>query len=212
MYAGGKGKCSKLELKMKKIILILFLGVSFQANAQLIGAVDLFRMIFSWQEGGYEVKLTSFNGEPAFLHGIRGGWYINQDDKKDILLGIGMYGAYTELYESRLSTQENLFTYYSSLYCGITLEKDKPIRFEIPVHIGYGFVTMEDAYYGNDLRASGYLLFEPNLNALFRLGKSIRFGLGAGYRLVGGIRMDGTDNVSMSSLTLNATLRFGRYE
>jgi len=199
---------------MKKFLLITFVFVSFQANAQLIGVVDLMRVIFSWQEGGYEAKLTAFNGEPAFLHGIRGGWYVEQNEKKDVLIGIGMYGAYTELYESKLSTQENLFTYYSSLYCGFRLKKDKPVNFEIPVHIGYGFVTMESAspYYAVDFRSDSYFLFEPNVNALFRLGKSARFGLGAGYRLIGGIRMDGTDNIGMSSVTLNATLRFGHYE
>lgn len=199
---------------MKRILILLLVCSSVSAKSQLLGALNLVRVVFSWQEGGYEMKLTSFNGEPAFLHGIRGGWYVHQDEKKDILVGIGMYGAYTQLNETRLSTQENLFTYYSTLYCGITLMKNKPVSFEIPAHIGYGFLTMEHASptYGYDLRADGYFLFEPNVNALFKLGRAVRVGIGAGYRLVGGINMDGTDNIGMSSLTINATLRFGRYE
>ncbi|MFZ5554534.1 MAG: hypothetical protein ACOZCO_15550 [Bacteroidota bacterium] len=200
---------------MKRILLLVFTLAAFQANAQVVAIVDLIRLMFTWQEGGYEMKLTTFNGEPAFLHGVRGGWYVHEGEKTDVVMGIGMYGASTSLNEQRLSTQENLFTFYTTLYCGVRLKHKGPIDFEFPAHIGYGTVYMEKAYVsygGTDSRAGGYFIAEPNANALLKLGKSVRFGVGCGYRIIGGIRINGTDNIGMSGLTLNATLRFGRYD
>lgn len=168
-------------------------------------------MIFSWEEGGYEVKYTTFNDEPAYIHGLRGGWYINQNET--FVLGFSMYGASTTINEQfSLLNRQRLTTIYSTLFLDYTFFPDRPYQINPMLHFGYGYAALENLGYASfDNSQSGFLLLEPDINASLRLGGFARIGVGVGYRMLGGIRMNGADSFSLSGLTLNAFLKFGPY-
>ncbi|HAA00994.1 MAG TPA: hypothetical protein DEP18_06175 [Flavobacteriales bacterium] len=193
-------------------LLLVVCGTIQTARAQYFGFGQLFiQMIFSWEEGGYEAKHTWFNDEPAYLHGLRGGWYVNQDNT--LLLGFSMYAGSTTINEQfSLYSRQRFTTFYSTLFMSKTYRADQPIQIEVLGHVGYGFAQLEALGFGAPPTSySGYLLLEPNVNASFALGNICRIGAGIGYRQLGKIRLNGADTYSLSGPSLNAFIKFGRF-
>ncbi|MBX7094762.1 MAG: hypothetical protein K1X56_08580 [Flavobacteriales bacterium] len=188
------------------------LGSFHASRAQYFGCADLMlRMIFSWEEGGYELKYTYFNDEPAYLHGIRGGWYMDGEEKW--VLGFSSYFASTVINESfSLLNRQQLVTMYSTVYVDYTFFQDKPVQLNPLLHLGYGFAELTDLGFGSTgSEYSGYYLVEPNINATIKVFRYMKFGLGLGYRAVGGVRMQGADSYSLSGLSMNAFIKFGDF-
>lgn len=187
---------------------------SFTTKAQ-VGYlfVDLVaNMISSWDEGGYEAKYTSFNNEPAFMHGVRGGWFVSEND--EFLIGVSTYMAITRLNEHiSLFNSQKMYMMNGSFYLDYTFFNDKPFNVNPQVHLGGGFVNMDNANYNNSFLPSsaGFYMCEPDLNFCVRLGSKIKIGTGFGYRFLSRFEIQGANSQSLSGPVLNMFIKFGPY-
>lgn len=166
--------------------------------------------IGTWQEGGYEAKYTFYNSSPAVIHGLKGGWFLDDEDR--FLLGIGNYFSYSSINEVSLLKRQELLVYYGSLYLEYNHKPERRLHMSFPIHLGFGFAATDGPLVPSDARTeSPFLFFEPDLYLNFAPFHFMKVGIGAGYRLVGGVQLYGTDNLNMMGPSFNASLKFGRY-
>lgn len=198
----------------KTLIVMLFLGVSTQIRAQggFMFIQLATQMIGSWQEGGYEVKATQFNNEPVFIHGIRGGWF--DDENQKFLIGMSGYGASTRINESiSLLNSQKLFLLYGTVFLDYSFHLNDRVDINPLLHLGAGFATTSGGNTnGSNLPTIGnYYLLEPNLNATFLLGKKVKIGAGFGYRFLSNMEIRGTDSNLLGGPSVNMFIKFGPY-
>lgn len=204
--------CNLPLLKKYLYIALFAFGFTGTTSAQFFGLGQLFvQMVFSWEEGGYEVKYTTFNNEPAYIHGLRGGWYINSDE--NFVLGFSGYAASTTINESfSLLNRQRFTTFYTTLFLDYTFYQDKKIQINPILHFGYGYAELQNLGFSSTPdEYSGFFLMEPNINASMGLGRVIRIGGGVGYRVMSGLRMNGADSYSLGGASLNAFIKFGPF-
>lgn len=195
---------------MKKLLLAFLFCFSLSgAKAQLFYAIDAFvGIVASWEEGGYEVRHTWIAGEPAYIHGLRGGWYINQK----FTLGMSFNGAYTTVNDGFfLSQRKDVGLFYSTLYLEYNHQlQDKNLYLNPILHLGYGAGTVTGATVPGGTSASGMFLAEPGISIHTRLG-FMALGIGASWRQAGAPRLLGVETFTLSGPCLSAYIKFGPY-
>lgn len=200
---------------MKKLLILfsfLLTTSVLQAQYGFFGVQLFTQLIGSWQEGGYEVKATSFNNEPVFIHGIRGGWFLN--DNKKFLIGMSGYGASTRINENiSLLNSQKLFMLYGTVYLDYNYRLKEKFDINPQFHLGAGLASTSGGVPTNPNlpNEASFYLIEPNINAYFRLGKKVKIGAGVGYRFLTNMTIQGTDNNLLSGPSANVCLKFGPY-
>jgi len=161
--------------------------------------------------GGPEVKFTTINDNFGLLVGGRGGWIINHT----IILGGGGYGLTNAVKAKVPSTTEGKYVDFG--YGGFALEwiikSDKLIHFSISSMVAGGGVRYRHDMGDNDgnHHAEACLVVEPGATAELNITKFFRLSLGASYRYVSGVSSAVASNSSLSGLSLNLLLRFGKF-
>lgn len=199
---------------MKKILLFFLLLINVPSNAQygFILGNGLFRLMSTWDEGGYEVKYTFFNNEPAFMHGLRGGWFIDQDQK--FLIGVSTYFASTRLNERvSLMYSQRMYMLNTTVYAEYNFNDPKPFNYGPQLHLGAGVVSLDGGAPNTQglPRSASYFMAEPGFNCSYRLGSRVKIGGGGGYRFLSKFQLNGATSSTLSGPVLNMFIKFGLY-
>ena len=190
------------------IIFLAFSGYGRTQAAYLFGDL-LLNMITTWEEGSYEVKYTSFNNEPLFMHGIRGGWYLGAEEKS--VLGMSMVFGYASIKEYSHLRRQQIAMVYSTLFYEYYFRLTNKLEASPLVNLGMGAVSIDQYQASSSENYSSFFIFEPNININYRLFPIIKVGVGTGVRLLGGVNIIGGNNISLGGLTGNIFLKFGNF-
>jgi hypothetical protein len=198
----------------KYIVIILLSTASFQAKSQFIylGFAQLFvDGILSWQEGGYEYKHTWFGNETAQIHGLKGGWFLNDNSTSQI--GFSLYVSYGEINKKMLYYRQDIAMIYSTIYYEHTFRLLKRMDINPYLHLGWGMAYTE----GNSLPQqavtfSQLLLTEPGVNFYFRIFNWCKIGGGFSYRNTFGSRLYNANDQLLSAPNINLSIKFGNYK
>jgi hypothetical protein len=164
--------------------------------------------------GALVVKLTEIHGETGVLLGLRGGWIINHK----VVVGGGVYGLFNDIQAKGISYDERLdldltlggfeFEYVS--------RSAKLIHYSLRALIGSGEVN----YIGHDRPINDTLFYyhresffvaEPEVNLILNVTKFFRLGVGASYRFVSSVNLEGLTNSDLDGPSASLILKFGRF-
>lgn len=167
--------------------------------------------------GGPVVKVTSVNGQTAWMAGGRGGWVVNHS----LIIGGGGYGITSEVNaaNSALSDQAPLDLQFG--YGGVEVEyRFRPLSLW---HVGlYTLVGGGSANYVKDVgsvaesqehvgQSDAVFVFEPGVNAELNLARWFHINAGVTYRVVSGVTDSALRNRDLSGITGAVTFKFGKF-
>lgn len=200
---------------MNKIIfLITFIFFSNHSKCQLyyFGFTQLFiDGILTWQEGGYDYKYTWYGTETAQVHGLKGGWFLNENQKS--LIGFSMYLSFGEINQKILYYRQNIAMFYSTLYYEHTFFSENKMNISPFLHIGWGIAyTDGNAIPQNATTISQFLLIEPGANAYYKIFNWCKIGGGLSYRNTFGSKLYNANDNVLSATNINFSVKFGNYK
>lgn len=200
---------------MKRIIVIVFILASFSMYAQngeetIFGSGDDIKFGLY---AGPEFKLTSFNGELAFMTGGKAGLILD----RVFSIGGGGYNIVTnhKVYDS---DEENApWADLDFSYGGIIFEyindPNNLYHFTGSLLLGAGYASYSTNVYGfpEDVdwyrKGATYFVAEPQINIDVNLIKYLRLGVGASYRFAVGGELEKTAASDLSGVSLNLSIR-----
>jgi len=174
--------------------------------------------------GGYGAitnKFTTINGEYANLAGVYGGWYVNHR----FLLGFGVSGVTNNIVvplEYSVDPSRNLSYGYGQfgLMTEYVLSSNRRVHIAFELFSGTGF-TMQypryewqngDNHQGDQVYDENwFFVAEPGVQLEVNLFKWMRFSPGISYRAAFGSNGSGLNDNSLSNVSYNATLKFGKF-
>jgi hypothetical protein len=202
---------------MKQVLLMIAVAlIAIPAAAQ---QQTLFEGDFtSGGFGGPVAKATQINGTWGVMAGGAGAWYVNHS----FALGLAGYGLTTNV-ESSLNVDS--LRYLDLGYGGATLEyvlnSDDLVHFSVNTLIGAGAVNyrrypqelFEDHFDRDENKRTGdaFFVVEPGANVELNVASWMRVNVGASYRIVNGIELDGLSNSDISGPSANLMLKFGSF-
>ena len=173
--------------------------------------------------GGYGAitnKSTTINGEYANLSGIYGGWYVNHH----FLLGFEAVGLTNNIevpLEFSADPSRNLSYGYGQfgLMTEYVLSSNRRVHVAFDLFSGAGFTMQYPRYWQNDNNYQGdqvydenwFFVAEPGVQLEVNLFKWMRFSPGISYRATFGSNATGLTDNSLSNISYNATLKFGKF-
>jgi hypothetical protein len=176
--------------------------------------------------GGYGAisnKFTTINGEYANLSEVYGGWYVNHR----FMLGLGAAGVTNNLKvpaEFSADPSRNLSYGYGQfgLMTEYVVASNKRIHVVFDLFSGAGFTMQYPRYdwknnnYNNDTNdqvfdENWFFVAEPGVQVEINLLKWMRFSPGISYRAAFGSNAAGLTDNSLSNVSYNATLKFGKF-
>jgi hypothetical protein len=210
------------------LVLLLFCGAAV-ARAQQPPASPAGPLVLESMHNGFllapDVKVTKVNGQVGTLAGGYAGWV--RDDR--LFIGGGAYWR-----ADRKRDTDDLA--YGGLIVGWFFDPDRPVSVSARALAGFGQFSQSFAsgtfVDGCDWRdfshcrvvqpivgdnrfdqrfrfRNDFLVLEPEVNALFKLSKSVHLSAGAGYRLIDGAR--GLDQVTRGATgSVSVQFRLGR--
>jgi hypothetical protein len=200
---------------MKKalmLVMVLALVLPGRAGAQktLLGE--------GLQSGGYGgpgLRIGTLNGDLAVQAGGQGGWVIG----KTFVIGGAGYGFATD-HELIVNTTTYAMDFgYGGLLLEYLHKSDEVFHGYLALIIGGGGVSLRDTSQpsgSDDVDDDNVLVLEPALNVEINLTKTMRIGLGAGYRVVSGLKATWETDYGLTAADLSGpfaslTFRFGKY-
>jgi hypothetical protein len=200
----------KEVLWMKRFLLLgLVLALSVPAMGRdetlIRGRVD------SGGFGGPVVKFTQINGEFALLLGGRGGWII---DHTFVLGGAG-YGLVNNIRVDELGSgyQPRFDLGYGGLEMEYIHRSRELLHFTISTLIGAGSVNYRNRdWLGfRDQPEDVFFIAEPSANLMMNVTTYFRVGVGASYRFVAGVEIEGLDEAALSGPAASVVMKFGQF-
>lgn len=194
---------------MKKLFLSLFAFAVMGGAAQAQCCYDVFsiyQIIESWEEGGVEVKFTEIDGNLAPIYGIKGGWFLWDEN---LLFGTTANFSYSNWSELQ-STPTTFTMYYGGIYLDINHTPHRPIHMNTNITFGLGAAeTTGPEPFQNGL--ASFFLIEPNANMKMKLTSWCKLGVGGGYRYALGTGSEYLRARDISGPSFNIMLLFGDY-
>jgi hypothetical protein len=189
---------------------VLLLPVGGLAQQTLLG-----EGIESGGYGGPGLRLTGLNGELAIQAGGQGAWVVG----KRYAIGGAGYGITSNHEIAETGTVYEVSFGYGGLLLEYLRDPDQVVHGYGSLLIGVGGVTLTDPSLAsdvNDVADDMVLVVEPAVHLGLNVAKTFRIGLGAGWRLVTGLRSNwesayGLTAADLGSPFLSLTFRFGRY-
>lgn len=174
--------------------------------------------------GGYGAitnKFTNLNGEYANISGVYGGWYVNHW----FMLGFGAAGVTNNIkvpLEFSTDPSRNLSYGYGQfgLMTEFVVASNKRLHVAFDLFSGAGFTLQYPRYnWQNDNNNQGdqvydenwFFVAEPGVQLEVNLFKWMRFSPGISYRAAFGSDGAGLTDNSLSNVSYNATLKFGKF-
>jgi hypothetical protein len=197
----------------------------YEADTQDYQIKTLFNTGPQRASGGYGAlgnKFTYIRGEYANMAEIYGGWYINHK----FLLGIAGAATTNDLrVPEEFSTQpgERMSYQYGQfgLMTEYTLWSNRAVHLSFHVMNGAGFTVQykrydwedheywEDDNYEKD--SNWFFVTEPGVKLEMNLFRWMRFAPGVSYRATFGSEGLGMSDSSLSDISYNVTLKFGKF-
>src|SRR5690554_2671418 len=190
------------------LLLCLVSSLTLSADDQVLLSGDIDHGGF----GGPVIKGTSIKGETSFFLGGCGGWLIN----RTFLVGGGLYSLMNDV-EAPVKGADGETLYYEFGYGGLLLEyinnSHNLTHFTFSTLLGVGDVTYYDGNGHKDPKYGSDTVFvvEPGVNLELNVSPSFRIDLGASYRYVDGVKIQGTSARDLSGATVNLILKFGGF-
>jgi hypothetical protein len=197
---------------LRKTLIVFMFAISTVPAKSQIGYLFgdlLINMFTTWEEGGYEMKYTSMNGSPLYLHGVRGGWFIGNEQKS--LIGMSTVIGLTTINEYSALRWQQISMVYGTIYYEHNFRLTQNIQWSPSLHVGMGAVGIDQYQVSSENNVSAMYLLEPNVNLSMRILPIVKIGVGAGYRLLSGVHLQGGDNISLGGPSANIYLKFGNY-
>lgn len=196
---------------MKRLLLLLLFPLCFsakQSTAQccFLDIWNIYNMVDSWEEGGFEVNLARVKTRQVPVYGIKGGWYIA---KPYVLIGINGNMSYSRWTEAN-ATRTTFSMGYGGLYLDINHTPFRPFHLNTSLAFGAGGAETtgaSDFQNGN----TTFFYFNPNMNLKFKVADWCRLGIGAGYRFNTGYGTTDLRARDLNGPAFNAMLLFGNY-
>jgi len=204
-------------MKKNTILTLLILTVSVCAKAQEIQTV--FKPGRSGGFGAITNKFTTINGKYANMAGVFGGWYVNSK----FLIGVEAEAVTNDLpVLPQHSTAPGVDMSYAYAQFGLATEyvmwSDKIFHVGMHVFTGAGFTGQYERAFDSDhnhgsseLDENFFTVVEPGVFMELNLMKWMRFSPGVSYRAAFGSDAAGVSDNSLSNMSYNLTLKFGKF-
>lgn len=210
---------------MKRTIytLLLLVVLAITTQAQEIQTVFRNNGVGHGAYGALTNKFTSINGEFANMCGIYGGWYINHK----FLLGVGAAAVTNDIrVPQQHSINPDIPMSYEFGQVGLVTEyvlgSNRAVHVAFNLFTGAGFTVQYDRE-GNDNDwqwddderdhhdENWFFLAEPGVQVEVNLTRWMRFSPGVSYRIASGSEGRGLTDSSLSDMSYNVTLKFGKF-
>ncbi|UCD37003.1 MAG: hypothetical protein JSW54_09205 [Fidelibacterota bacterium] len=162
--------------------------------------------------GGPTYQLTQFGDQFAFLSGGRGGWIIDHT----IYLGAAGYGlAHHIKMDTGPQTDHYLNLGYGGLELGAILASNRLIHATVSTLAGGGGANYLYKAWDGDLTdesvMDAFYIIEPSLQLIVNVTRYFRIGMGASYRYVSGVELEGISDDYLSGPSASLTFKFGKF-
>jgi hypothetical protein len=175
--------------------------------------------------GGYAAlsnKFTTVNGDYANMVQFYGGWYVNHR----FLIGIEAAATTNDIrVPSTASIDPIRKMSYEYAQCGLMTEyvvaSDRAVHLTFQLFGGAGFTVQYDRYRWQDSDWDSepyvdhdenlFVVAEPGVQVEVNVFKWLRFSPGVSYRMAFGSTGNGLTDSSLSSTSVNMTLKVGRF-
>jgi hypothetical protein len=160
--------------------------------------------------GGPILKVTELNGDLGLLVGGKGGWIINHT----FVIGGGGYGLVTNIAANDVNFIEKAFLNlgYGGVVLELVPESNKLIHFSFSTLIGAGGVNYRDRNFSINFRQwDTFFVAEPEVNLMLNVTKHFRVGLGASYRYIDGVDLNGLRDSDLSGASASMIFKFGKF-
>ena len=174
--------------------------------------------------GGYGAltnKFTTIGGEFANMAGVYGGFYVNHK----FLLGVGAAAVTNNIpvpLQHSVDPLRNMSYGYGQvgLITEYVLGSDKTVHIAFSLFSGAGFTVQYERYGWDDddfdfedhaKDEDWFFVAEPGVQVEINLLKWMRFCPGISYRAAFGSDARGLSDSSISDISYNATLKFGKF-
>ena len=168
---------------------------------------------------GFSVLGTKMNDDDALLVGGRLAWVINHK----FALGFAGYGLTNNITVQTTGTSSDISEFgmgYGGMLFEPIIGAKHPIHVSFPVIIGAGGAGFFDngvRYYDADNQVwesnrnegDAFFVIEPGIDVELNLIKYLRFAVGASYRYIDHLSLDGLDEKDLSGLSAGVTLKIG---
>lgn len=160
--------------------------------------------------GGPVLKVTSINGESAFLVGGRGGWIVNHS----FIIGGGGYGLVTNVNAKTPSIFGERYLNFG--YGGLELEyvpaSNDLIHASFMTLIGGGGIGYRDADFNvRHNSTDAFFVLEPAANMTLNVTRYFRISAGFSYRYISGVETSASTSKDLSGPSGILTFRFGEF-
>ncbi len=153
--------------------------------------------------GGPLVKFTEMNDELSVIVGGRGGAIYNES----FVVGGGLYAlANTSHIRDPSLGRENLWMMYGGIEFEYITRPRSLTHLSFSVLMGPGFAAWSN--FGNK---DVFFVLEPGVNGILNITPTLRVGVGASYRLVGSVELEGLSNGGVGGPAGGITFQFGGY-
>ena len=167
-----------------------------------------------------DIKITQFIGDFQPYVGVKGALIVNHKyafgftgggfTEPNTFTGPGYEGSITDIQPVAA---------YGGLYLDYFIYLNSPVMISFPTTVGVGGILLFQDDINPVLQTSEKrfiegtpcFVIEPSINADINLLKSLRLGLGIGYRLVSGVDLNRLDNSDFSGLMFNISLNAGLF-
>jgi hypothetical protein len=183
--------------------------------------------------GGYAAITTSYSqvaGKDIFGIGGRAGWLIDHHVTIGIM-GQGFVNSiYVDTYDFPTYPDEDpidglyLVGGYGGLFVEPIIAPNFPVHVAFPILIGGGAAAWnyytwydygwKDGYYYDHYDPydyDGFFVLQPGVEIELNLAKFMRASVGASYRYVADLQLDGTPKDALNGFTGNFSLKFGKF-
>ncbi|MFH1050294.1 MAG: hypothetical protein V1779_05105 [bacterium] len=177
--------------------------------------------------GGYgcpEIKFTSFMQQYAIMVGGRAGWVIDHT----FTIGGGGYGLVSSVEapdfyhpDDLTDTRQYYFQIgYGGLFLEYTHSSNSLVHFTVNTLIGAGGASFTPYRYGmnnnmgydnNRYDNSAFFVVEPGIGVELNIFKFFRIELGASYRYISGMDLNGFGSAWYNEPSANLAFKFGSF-
>jgi hypothetical protein len=196
---------------MKKLLLIILTILTFvplSAQEQTLISADIDHGGF----GGMAYQLTQVNENMAIMIGGHGGWIINHT----VYLGLAGFGMDGEFQIERdLEDQRYLNLGYGGFEVGLVVASNRLLHLTASTLLGGGGANYQQRDWDGDYRdnsiVDGFYVIEPALHLVMNVTRHFRVGLGARYRHVSGVDLEGLTDNDLSGTSASLIFKFGKF-
>ncbi|MFQ6114725.1 MAG: hypothetical protein ACE5NG_11715, partial [bacterium] len=130
------------------------------------------------------------------------------------VIGGGGYGLVTNIEANKVSFSQAAFLNLG--YGGVVLEyipeSNKLIHFSFNTLIGAGGVNYRDRNFNiNFAQWDTFFVAEPGVNLILNVTRHFRLGLGASFRFIDGVDLEGLSDSDVSGASASVLFKFGKF-